>query len=85
MRLTADLNPRYTLAATTAINAWEKPVLLAWGNSDKLFPISHAQRLADAFPHAVLHTIDDSSTYVMLDQPDETASAISEFIKSTTK
>ena len=85
VRLTVDLNPRYTLAATTAINAWEKPVLLAWGNSDKLFPISHAQRLADAFPHAVLHTIDDSSTYVMLDQPDETASAISEFIKSATK
>lgn len=85
VRLTADLNPRYTLAATTAINAWEKPVLLAWGNSDKLFPISHAQRLADAFPHAVLHTIDDGSTYVMLDQPDETASAISEFIKSATK
>jgi pimeloyl-ACP methyl ester carboxylesterase len=85
VRLTVDLNPRYTLAATTAINAWEKPVLLAWGNSDKLFPISHAQRLADAFPRAVLHTIDDSSTYVMLDQPDETASAISEFIKSVTE
>ncbi len=85
VRLTADLDPRYTMAATTAIKAWEKPVLLAWGNSDKLFPISHAERLADAFPHAVLHTIDDSSTYVMLDSPDETARAISEFITSTTK
>jgi len=85
VRLTADLNPRYTLAATTAINAWEKPVLLAWGNSDELFPISHAERLADAFPHAVLHAIDDSSTYVMLDHPDETASAIAEFIKRTSK
>lgn len=83
--LTADLDPRYTLAATPAINAWEKPVLLAWGNADELFPISHAERLADAFPHAVLHAIDDGSTYVMLDQPDETASAIAEFIKRTTK
>ena len=82
--LTADLDPRYTLAATTAINAWEKPVLLAWGNADELFPISHAERLADAFPHAVLHAIDDGSTYVMLDQPDETASAIAEFLKRTT-
>jgi len=63
----------------------KRAVLLAWGNSDKLFPISHAQRLVDAFPHAALYTIDDSSTYVMLDQPDETASAISEFIKSGTK
>ncbi len=83
--LTADLDPRYTLAATPAINAWEKPVLLAWGNADELFPISHAERLADAFPHAVLHAVDDGSTYVMLDQPDETASAIAEFIKRTTK
>ncbi|EUA65932.1 hypothetical protein I553_0060 [Mycobacterium xenopi 4042] len=31
-------------------------------------------------PHARLHTINDSSTYVMLDQPAETASAISEFV-----
>lgn len=83
VRLTADLHPRYTLAATTAINAWEKPVLVAWGNSDKLFPVSHAERLADAFPNAVLHIIDDGSTYVMLDQPDETVSAITEFIENT--
>lgn len=82
--LTADLHPRYTLAATAAIKAWEKPVLVAWGNADKLFPMSHAHRLVDAFPHATLHTIEDSSTYVMLDQPDETASAISAFVKSTT-
>jgi pimeloyl-ACP methyl ester carboxylesterase len=84
VRLTADLNPSHTLAATTAIKAWDKPVLLAWGSADKLFPMSHAQRLADAFPNATLHTIDDSSTYVMLDQPDETASAITAFVKGAT-
>ncbi|WP_239645566.1 alpha/beta hydrolase [Mycobacterium sp. UM_CSW] len=84
VRLTADLNPRYTLAPTAAIEAYEKPVLIAWGNADKLFPMAHACRLADAFPNATLQTIDDSATYVMLDQPEGTATAISAFVKSTT-
>jgi pimeloyl-ACP methyl ester carboxylesterase len=45
-------------------------------------PISHARRLADAFPHATLQPIPDSSTYVMLDQPDETAGAIAKFLNN---
>ena len=80
VRLTADLHPRYTMAATAAIETWPKPVLLAWGDGDQLFPMAHARRLADAFPHAELHTIEDSSTYVMLDQPDQTATAIKKFV-----
>jgi pimeloyl-ACP methyl ester carboxylesterase len=79
-RFTAGLHPRHTLAATAAIGAWPKPVLIAWGESDKLFPMSHGCRLADAFPHATLHTIADSSTYVMLDQADETSGAIRKFV-----
>jgi pimeloyl-ACP methyl ester carboxylesterase len=79
-RFTAGLHPRHTLAATAAIEAWPKPVLIAWGETDKLFPLSHGRRLADAFPHATLHTIADSSTYVMLDQAEETAGAIRNFV-----
>jgi pimeloyl-ACP methyl ester carboxylesterase len=84
VRLTAELDPRYTLAATAAIEAWEKPVLIAWGNADKLFPMSHAYQLARTFPNATLRTIDDSSTYVMLDQPDETARVIRSFVADAT-
>lgn len=80
LRLTVDLKPEHTLDATVAIKACEKPVLVAWGNADKLFPIAHARRLGEAFPQARLHIIDDSSTYVMLDQPDDTAGAIREFV-----
>lgn len=79
-RFTAGLHPRHTLAASDAIAGWTKPVLMVWGDSDKLFPMSHGQRLADAFPHARLHPVPDSSTYVMLDQPDEAAGAIAEFV-----
>jgi pimeloyl-ACP methyl ester carboxylesterase len=80
-QFTAVLDPRHTLAATAAIEAYQKPVLVIWGDSDKLFPVSHARRLADAFPHATLRVVADSSTYVMLDDPDETASAIAHFVK----
>jgi pimeloyl-ACP methyl ester carboxylesterase len=53
---------------------------MAWGTSDKVFPLSHAQRLAETFPNAFVRTIEDSSTYVMLDRPDETAEAIRGFV-----
>lgn len=79
-RFTADLKPSYTLAAVNALKRWDKPVLMAWGASDKLFPLAHAHRLAETFPNAVVHTIEDSSTYVMLDRPDEAAEAIRGFV-----
>ena len=79
-RFTAGLKPSYTMAAVNALKRWDKPVLMAWGTSDKLFPLSHAQRLAETFPDAVVRTIEDSSTYVMLDRPDESAEAIREFV-----
>ena len=79
-RFTADLKPSHTMAAVDALKRWDKPVLMAWGTSDKLFPLSHAHRLAETFPDAVVRTIEDSSTYVMLDRPDEAAEAIREFL-----
>jgi pimeloyl-ACP methyl ester carboxylesterase len=80
-RFTADLKPSHTMAAVDALKQWDKPVLMAWGTSDKMFPLSHARRLAETFPNAVVRTIEGSSTYVMLDQPEQTARAVSEFVK----
>lgn len=82
VRFTAGLHPRYTLAAAPAIEAWAKPVLLAWGDADKMFPMAHAQRLAEAFADSTLAPIHDASTYVMLDRPDETAASIRAFAES---
>lgn len=79
-RFTAGLHPRFTLAAAPAITSWPNPVLLVWGDSDRLFPLAHAQRLADAFPNATLEVVPNSSTYVMLDDPDRAAAAIERFL-----
>jgi len=80
VRFSAALNPRHTKAAESAIGKWSKPVLVVWGTHDELFPVSHAERLAEAFPDATLRLVEGSSTYVMLDRPIETADAIAAFV-----
>jgi pimeloyl-ACP methyl ester carboxylesterase len=79
-RFTADLKPSYTMAAVDALKRWDKPVQMVWGDGDKMFPLSHAERLAATFPDAAVRTIEDSSTYVMLDNPDACACAIGDFV-----
>jgi pimeloyl-ACP methyl ester carboxylesterase len=49
---------------------------LTWGTEDQLFPLDHARRLRDAFPHATLTEIPDCSTFVMIDAPGKLAEAI---------
>ena len=74
--VTASLDPALTLRATPAIEAFDRPVTLAWGVEDKLFPLDHALRLRDAFPRATLIEIPDCSAFVMLDAPRMLAEAI---------
>ncbi len=76
LRTTQSLEPGVTLDAVDALRSFDKPVLLAWGDRDKLFPVTHAERLRDDFPNAILQVIAGASTYVMIDQPDDLARAI---------
>jgi pimeloyl-ACP methyl ester carboxylesterase len=74
--VTASLDPALTLRAAPAIELFERPVTVAWGSEDDLFPLSHAHRLRDAFPNARLIEIPECSTFVMLDAPGALADAI---------
>jgi pimeloyl-ACP methyl ester carboxylesterase len=74
--VTASLDPALTLRAAPAIESFDKPVTLAWGSDDKLFPLDHARRLRDAFPQSTLIEISNSSAFVMLDAPEQLAAAI---------
>jgi pimeloyl-ACP methyl ester carboxylesterase len=75
--VTASLDPALTLRAAPAIETFDRPVTLAWGTADALFPLDHARRLRDAFPNATLIEIPDCSAFVMLDAPRALAEAIS--------
>lgn len=69
LTVTASLDPALTLRAAPAIETFDRPVTLAWGTDDDLFPLAHAERLRDAFPRATLTEIPDCAAFVMLDAP----------------
>jgi len=60
-----------------------KPALLAWGGDDKLFPYEHAERLGRCLPDARVERIDNSRTWVMIDQPERTSDLIRSFVRET--
>lgn len=74
-------SPRHTLAAAERFGEFRKPVLIAWAPEDRFFKLENAERLRDAFPDARLERIEDSYTFVMIDQPQRTTELIAEFAR----
>jgi pimeloyl-ACP methyl ester carboxylesterase len=72
---------RHTLAAAARFGEFNKPVLIAWASEDRFFPLADAERLARDFPDARLELIEDSYTFVSLDQPRRTAELIAAFAR----
>jgi pimeloyl-ACP methyl ester carboxylesterase len=70
------MNSRYTLAAAEANKDFPRPVLIAWGDDDRLFPRRLAERLATDLPHAELTALNDCAAFAALDQPAELARLI---------
>jgi len=71
---------RDLLAATDALPAFDRPVLVAWATEDRLMPPDHARRLAQAFPDSQLVEIPDSYTLIPEDQPAVLAAHLRHFI-----
>jgi pimeloyl-ACP methyl ester carboxylesterase len=63
------MHPRHTLAAAEANRDFPRPVLIAWGDDDRLFPRRLAERLARDLPDARLQTLPDCGAFAALDQP----------------
>lgn len=75
-RFLRGVDRRLTLAAADSFGSFTRPVVLAWAEDDRVFPMSLAERLAELLPDARLVPIPDSSTFVPEDQP----SALAELI-----
>jgi pimeloyl-ACP methyl ester carboxylesterase len=78
-RFLRGVHRRHTLAAAETFGAFDRPVLLAWGVDDRLFPVSLAQRLAGLLPDARLVPVAGARTFVPEDQAEVLAKLISEF------
>ncbi len=73
------VHKRHTLNAARELHRFTAPVLLAWAAEDRLFPLSHAHRLAEILPNARVEAIPDSYTFVPEDQPTHLARLIIDF------
>jgi pimeloyl-ACP methyl ester carboxylesterase len=74
------MRPEHTLHAADRNRDFPRPVLIAWGDDDRLFPASLAVRLAEDLPHARLVTLTDCAAFASLDQPEELAAHIDEHL-----
>ncbi len=81
-RFLRGVHRRHTLAAVPELARFPRPVLLAWGADDRVFPVSLARRLADVFPDARLQLVPGSRTFVPEDQPAALGELIVDFARS---
>jgi pimeloyl-ACP methyl ester carboxylesterase len=77
------MRPQFTLAAAQRNRDFPRPVLIAWGDDDRLFPRSLAVRLAEDLPHSRLVTLTDCAAFAALDQPEQHASYIDEHLRQS--
>ncbi|HEV3230486.1 MAG TPA: alpha/beta fold hydrolase, partial [Solirubrobacteraceae bacterium] len=75
------ISSRHTLEAAERFGDFDKPVLIAWAPEDRFFKFRYAEHLVAAFPNARLERIEDSYTFVPLDQPERTAELIAAFAR----
>jgi pimeloyl-ACP methyl ester carboxylesterase len=70
------------LDVSTRLGRFPKPVLLVWGDADRFFKLSFAERLRDAFPDARLVTVPGGRTFLPLDAPERVADEIASLVRS---
>ena len=75
------ISNRYTLEAARGFAEFSKPVLIAWAPEDRFFKLRYGERMAREFPNARLELIEDSYTFVPIDQPERTAELIAAFAR----
>jgi pimeloyl-ACP methyl ester carboxylesterase len=77
----AGMRPEHTLEAARHFGELTMPVLLAWAPEDRFFKLANAERMAREIPGARLELIEDSLTFVPIDQPRRTAELIAAFAR----
>jgi len=72
------------LAARNALSTWEKPTLVAFSDSDPVFPPRSGERWAERIPGAVgFELIENASHFLQEDKGEEVAAAIVRFLATT--
>jgi pimeloyl-ACP methyl ester carboxylesterase len=81
LKVVRAMKPAATLAAAEANMDFPRPVLIAWGEDDRLFPRRLAEQLHVDLPNSRLVTLPDCAAFAALDQPLLLADLIDEHLK----
>ena len=79
LKVLAGIEPSHTLAAVPALKSFGRPALVVWSRGDRVFPLSDGKKLA-ADLSAQLEVLDDTRTFIPLDQPAKLAELIASFV-----
>jgi pimeloyl-ACP methyl ester carboxylesterase len=79
LRFMARIDNADTIAAEPALKAFDRPALVVWTKGDRFFPEADGRRLA-ADLSAPLEVLDDTRTFIPLDQPDRLTELIRSFV-----
>jgi len=79
IRFLARVDKADTVAAAPALRAFGRPALVVWTLRDPFFPMADGRRLADDLS-APLLVLDDTRTFIPLDQPERLAELIGTFV-----
>jgi len=60
------------------------PVLIVWGERDRIIPVDHAYRAADAIPHSTLQVLPGLGHFPQAEDPETVAGLILDFLATTT-
>jgi pimeloyl-ACP methyl ester carboxylesterase len=78
-RFLAKVDSKDTVAAAPALKQFGRPALVVWTRKDLFFPEADGRRLA-ADLDAPLEILDDTRTFIPLDQPEKLADLIASFV-----
>ncbi|HKP21825.1 MAG TPA: alpha/beta hydrolase [Thermoleophilaceae bacterium] len=79
LRFIERLDNADTVAAAPALKSFDRPALVVWTRGDRFFPMDDGRRLATDLS-APLVVLDDTRTFIPLDQPEQLAELIGSFV-----
>lgn len=83
LRAVIDRRGQAVSAANRLHLAGEVPTLIAWGDADRVIPVSHAHAAHEAIPGSRLEVFEGVGHYPHVEAPERFVALLSEFIEST--
>jgi pimeloyl-ACP methyl ester carboxylesterase len=81
--LVRAIDSRYTLDAAARLGGFNRPVLVAWSDHDRVFSLANGRRLAALLPSSRFEVVRDSRAFVPEDQPERLGELVGRFVSES--